>query len=106
MVALLLIVGCAVPAMHVYFNMYKKQDSIARAYEIDHTAHLLHAKIVESLYKNQISFDDLNGTEFPFEDPEALEKLGRLGYSGRFKLTVYHPKKGKPIKRISDPRSP
>lgn len=93
MVALLLIVGCAVPVMHIYYNMFKKQDSMARAYEIDHTAHLLHGKIAERLYKNEYSFDELNGCELVFVDQEIGEDLGRLGYACTFTLQTSEPKK-------------
>lgn len=94
MIAMFLVVVCAVPALEIYTNMYKQQVEAARNYEADHVVHLLHAKIIENMYKNFITFDDiLNGGNHQFEDHEIGKQLRALGYNCNFTLRKTNHKK-------------
>lgn len=74
-----------------------------RHYEVDHLAHQLHAKIVEHLYRNGYTWDELNSKgELPFEDNEVVSELTRLGYNCRFTISIESYKgknSGPPVNR-------
>lgn len=92
MVAVFLILLCATPALQVYTNMYKEQAQIARINQRDHLVHLIHAKIIEQLYKRAIPLDEIiAGVEKPFEDEELQSELNRLKYGASYHLSVLRP---------------
>jgi hypothetical protein len=102
MVAILVLMLCAAPALDIFTRMYIAQERIVRINERDHLARLVQAKIVERLYQNSIALDDFNGQngqKFPFSDPELDSLLAPLAYeaSYQFALKEAHPrKKGAP----------
>lgn len=94
MVAMVLIVLCAAPALKIYTNMYKQQTEIVRNYEADHLVHIVHSKIIERMYKNIISFDDiLMGDERSFEDKDLTSKLKKMGYSCNYTIRKINARK-------------
>lgn len=87
MVAMFLILLCAAPALQIYTNMYKQQTKIMYDYEADHLANLVHAKIVEAIYKNTLSFEDLlNSTPRSVEDGVFSKQLKEIGYKCQFTI--------------------
>ncbi len=96
MVAMVLITLCAAPALKIYTNMYKQQSEILHHYEADHLVHQVHAKIIESMYKQAISFDDiLMGGERAFEDTHLSPQLKKTGYQCHYTLRKIYQRKVK-----------
>ncbi len=92
MVAVFLILLCAAPALRIYTNMYKEQAQVARVNQRDHMVHLIHAKVIEQLYKRTIPLDEiLAGVEKPFEDEELQPELNRLKYEASYHLSILLP---------------
>lgn len=63
LVAVFLIVVCAMPVLHAYISMNQVQFENARIYERDHLVHLVHAKIVEGLYRKKIPLAEIQATK-------------------------------------------
>jgi hypothetical protein len=102
MVAILILMLCAAPALDIFTRMYIAQERIVRINKRDHLARLVQAKVVERLYQNSIAIDDFNdknGQTFPFSDPELDRLLAPLAYEASYRLALKdsHPKtKGAP----------
>lgn len=94
MVAMLLIVSCAIPAIHIYRSMYKQQSEMVRQYEVDHLVHLLYANIIEKMYLNQIPLEDVTAVPMTFGDSQIDSQLSKLGYACFFRLKSEGKKKG------------
>lgn len=96
MVAMILIVLCAGPALKIYTNMYKQQSEIVHDYEADHLVNLVHAKIVEGIYKNTVSFDDLlNCNSHPFDDHNLSGQLKKVGFTCHYTINKIYQRKVK-----------
>jgi len=98
MIAMLLIVTCVAPALHIYMNMYKLETQSMQNYEADHLARLLYVEIVEQLYLNAIPYEDiLNGIDRTVES-SYIDQLNAIGFTAHYKLSKIKQKtvKGKP----------
>ena len=98
MIAMLLIVTCVAPALHIYMNMYKLETQSMQNYEADHLARLLYVEIVEQLYLNAIPYEDiLSGTDRTVESAYT-EQLNAIGFTAHYNLSKMKQKtvKGKP----------
>jgi|GEM_PF-7127073 len=89
MIAMLLIVTCVTPALHIYMNMYRQETQTIHNYKADHIARLLHADITELMYQNAIAFEEiLAGLERPLDDFKNGKKLKNIGFTGYYTLSV------------------
>lgn len=95
MVAIILIVSCALPAMRIFTNMYRQQLSVIQNYELDHLAHSMHAIVTEKLYRNQIPINELNDQLISCDDPDILNQLKSLGYHCAYQINKRCQKKSK-----------
>lgn len=59
MIAVFLVVACALPALNAYVNMNKVQSDQVRLHQRDHLVHLLYSQLVEDLYRNRIQWADI-----------------------------------------------
>lgn len=76
LVAIFLLVVCAAPALKIHVAMYLEQHHILRQNKRDHLVHLVHAAIIEKLYKNEIPFDSLvEKVPFPFKENQVNSKF-------------------------------
>jgi hypothetical protein len=73
MVAIFLIVVCALPVLNAYVGMNKAQFDSARTSQRDHLVHLVHGRIVEELYCNRIPWEEIEHSK-----QEELERLGHV----------------------------
>lgn len=97
LIALFLVASCAVPIMGSYVYIYKEHKSMHQKIEMDHLAHLAHAKVVEDLYKK--GADGMPLKEFlDKEIPVPMQDLNPdliLPYEFVYKLSINSPRKGK-----------
>lgn len=92
MIAMFLVVLCAVPALEIYVGMYKEQAQVVRDYESDHLVHLMHAKIVEQMHQKYITLEDiLRGEKRSFDDPALSAKLKKMGYRASYTFQIEDP---------------
>ena len=99
MIAMLLIVICVAPALHIYTNLYKQETQTAQRYEADHLARLLYVTIIESLYHNEISLDEIqSGIETSLDHSKYGAELKKIGYRGWYCLAKVKEKKVKSAK--------
>lgn len=92
MVAIFLILLCAFPALQVYTNIYKEQSKVLRVNQRDHLARLIHASIIEQLYKRTISLEDILAKKpFKLAEPDLLAVLHQMGYEAFYQLSVLKP---------------
>lgn len=93
MIAVLLLIICAVPALKVFTNVFQEQTRINSAYDRDHLVRLVHAQIVEKMYRNEISLQQvIDGTIQEFRHAELDLTLQRLGYQALYRFHVTYPK--------------
>lgn len=98
MIAFILVALCVLPLISPHVFILKEQKVAIQKIELDHIVNLVYADIIERLYKNEISWSDLN-SERSFPIDEAL--LHRIGWSKpisyhgeyRFRVDKYKPKK-------------
>ncbi|WP_068468576.1 hypothetical protein [Candidatus Protochlamydia phocaeensis] len=94
MVAVFLILLCAIPALQIFTNIYKEQAEVVRINQRDHLAHLIHAKLVELLYKRTIALEEIwEGKQGSFTDPDLQPQLKKLSYDASYAFAVLEPKK-------------
>lgn len=102
MVAIFLIVVCAAPALKIHIALYLEQNHILRENKRDHLVHLVHAAVVEKLYKNEIPIQNILTSQImAFEDNATdsmnsiKQQLDKLYYHCQysFKLDSDKPKK-------------
>jgi Tfp pilus assembly protein PilE len=96
MIALLLIMACAIPMVHSYVHMYKEQRHFVRSSHLDHLAHLIYAHIIEELYQQKISWQDMEGgVERELQHPEMSKLLKKEGAHAKYSLKVKTKKSNK-----------
>lgn len=106
-VAAFILLVCAAPALKVFTNIYIEQQEVVRENQRDHIARLIHADVVEQLYKRTIPLDDLRDRrEREVITPELKALLKKWSYEGTYVFTNVreYKKKGeeKPIKYLVD----
>jgi Tfp pilus assembly major pilin PilA len=93
MVAVFLILLCAVPALEVYTNMYKQQAFVNLAYKKDHLVRLIHSHLVEKLANNEIALEEIfQGREFDVNQTELKKALRKIGYEAHYQFKITFPK--------------
>ncbi len=96
MIAMLLIVTCVAPALHIYMNMYKIETQSKQNYEADHLARLIFASIIEQLYLNAIPLEEIDaGLDRSVEDPKFESKLKAIGFKAHYTITKLNQQKKK-----------
>jgi hypothetical protein len=94
MIAIFLIIVCAVPALKTTINIYKEQAEVVRVNQRDHLVHLIHANLIEKFYKRMIPLDQMKmENEEVFRDQEIVEQLNRLNYAATYKIKMLRPQK-------------
>lgn len=98
MIAIFLIAVCALPILNGYHAMSQVQFESSRRNWRDHLAHLVYGRIMESLYKQTITWQDLvDGRQEKLEKlgqvEDLLQQLQRLSYTCEYQLTVDKSKK-------------
>lgn len=87
MIAMLLILICVIPSFQIYVNINKQQANVIRVNQRDHLVHLIHADLIEKLYKQMISLDQILARfQAPFEGEELKKKLEEIGYEAVYSL--------------------
>ncbi|MCE2982463.1 MAG: hypothetical protein LW832_02740 [Parachlamydia sp.] len=103
LIAIFLIVICALPAMHIFTKIYEGQTKGLRINQRDHLTHLIHAKIVEKLYKQEIPFEEiLAGKQEKFEEASLKGELDKLQYEASYKIKFIDPAKEKKQQEASE----
>lgn len=94
MIAVFLIIMCAVPALNIYVNMYRSQSTANIINQRDHLARLTHARIIEDLYRRQpITFENIiEGASGEIDYPEIKSELDKIGYDAFYKFHVFSHK--------------
>lgn len=99
MLALILITTCAFPCIKIYVNLYREQVNTIKSYERDHLAQMLHAKIMEKLYKRDFFLEDLlqENNVYKIEDitedtEKIVSQLQKLSYTGSYQFIRKKPK--------------
>lgn len=93
MVAIFLIMVCAVPAFKILTQVYQEQAAVVRINQRDHLVHLIHAKVVEQLYKRAIPLSEImEGMHAKFTDTDLQPELERLKYEASYDLSFIEPK--------------
>lgn len=93
MVAVFLILLCAVPSLEIFTNMYKRQAEANISNQKDHLLRLAHASIVEQLYKNEIPINDvIEGRENELNDSTLKNELNKIGYEASYKFSLFSHK--------------
>ena len=98
MIAMFLILLCAVPALKLYVDMYLAQRDTVRIYARDQVAEQIHATLIERFYKNTIALESLlsdHNTEHPLNDPPCEEALKKLGFTCHCTLKITNGQKHK-----------
>ncbi len=90
LVAAFILLICIAPTMHIFTSLYQLQQEIVRENQRDHLSHLIHAKITEMLYKNQIHLpvEKQAKETIELQDREIIDALKKYGYSCRAALIV------------------
>jgi hypothetical protein len=90
MIAIFLIIMCAVPALNIYVNMYRSQSKANIINQRDHLARLTHASIIEDLYKRQIPFESIvAGVEGEMTHSDIKSELDKIGYEAFYRFEVF-----------------
>jgi hypothetical protein len=96
MVAIFLIMVCAVPSFKILTQVYQEQAAVVRINQRDHLVHLIHAKVVEQLYKRAIPLSEImEGVHAKFADPILQPELERLKYEASYDLSFIEPRSEK-----------
>lgn len=77
-----LVALCSLPLIQPHVHMYEQERKAIRELEADHVASLIYADIVETLYENNIDWDQImnKSVKHPIESPE----LSRISYEGYY----------------------
>jgi hypothetical protein len=94
MIAIFLIVTCAIPIIRAYTEMSKIQLEEIRSCQRDHLAHRIHATIVEKLYQNAIPWSEIVKGKVEKLDKlgeleEIVNELRKISYESSYQLTVF-----------------
>lgn len=85
MVAAFIILICAVPALKIFTTIYVEQKEVVRENQRDHIARLIHANMIEQLYKRAIPLEEVLGEgEKPVADPQLQKLLNHWAYQGTY----------------------
>lgn len=94
MVAAFIILICAAPAIRIYTSTFLQQQDILKDNQSDHLSHLIHANIIEKLYKKDIPFQDiLDKKRFSVDSSELQKQLQRFGFDAFYSFERYESKK-------------
>lgn len=92
MIAVFLVVVCALPALNAYLSMNKVQFDQVRLHQRDHLAHLAYGQIVECLYKKMIPWTEVESSQLtkleqlaPLQEIDAQFK--KLSYECEYQLS-------------------
>jgi hypothetical protein len=87
MIAVFLIMICVVPTLEVFTNMYKHEAEANLINQRDHFVRLIHANLIEKMYKNEIPIEDIvQGPQTDFSDHDLNEKMKKIGYSSTYEI--------------------
>lgn len=92
MIALFLILVCAIPVIQTYVRVYKEQKTFNQNVDIDHLASLAHARVIEELYQlgaNGTPLTDLLGKPFYLKDLD--QGFDHLPYEFVYQLSIVKP---------------
>lgn len=97
LIAFMIIVFCLFPIIAPNVAVVKAQKSFSQVVELDHTANLVYADILENLYRNQgISLSDIQERRwFPVEQ----KFLEGLPYTGKYQFEILRRKPPPPAPR-------
>lgn len=94
MIAVFLIMICVVPTFEIFTNMYKHEADANLINQRDHYVRLVHAHLIEKLYKNEIPIEEIaRGFQSDLSDSDLNEKIKKIGYTCSYEI------KGEGIKR-------
>ncbi len=108
MVAVMILLICIVPAMKIMTTVFLEEREIIRKNERDHIAHLIHASVVELLYKRQIHLPLEEGSLSAIAVEEELiqELLFKFRYRSDAVIKIVKieggKKEGKPKKVLAE----
>ncbi|MBA2368498.1 MAG: hypothetical protein H0V82_05680 [Candidatus Protochlamydia sp.] len=103
MVAIFLIMVCAVPSFKILTQVYQEQAAVVRVNQRDHLVHLIHAKVVEQLYKRAIPLSEImEGMHAKFTDSSLQPELDRLKYEASYDLSIIEPRSEKGKKNAKE----
>lgn len=98
MIAIFLVVVCIAPIFRAYVDMNRAQFNTIRLHHRDHLVHLVYGIVMEQLYKQAISWEEILHSR-----PEKLERLNpleevakqfkALSYEATYQLQIEKPKK-------------
>jgi hypothetical protein len=86
MIALALIVLCVFPLLAPYLAMYRAEKDFIRKIDLDHQVNLFYASVLEKLYLNAISWEELMHHQF------LLPKEALLAYEGSYNFNEVAPR--------------
>lgn len=93
MIAMFLILLCAVPTLTLFVDTYLAQKHSMRIYERDRVAEQVHAHIVEQFYKGEMDIESLLSgpvTEHPLGNSDCEAALQKLGFYCKCTLKIIH----------------
>ena len=94
MVAAFIILICAAPALRIYTSTFLQQQDILKVNQSDHLSHLIHANIIEKLYKQEIPFQDiLDKKRLSVDDSELNKELQLFGFEAFYSFQGSDSKK-------------
>lgn len=68
LIAFVLITLCVIPLIYPHIAIYKDQIKFTHKLELDHAVNLMYGKIIEKLYLNTISWNELTHATFPVDE--------------------------------------
>jgi len=87
LISFALIVLCILPLLYPHVYMLRVQKQFVQTVELDHLVNLMYVEVLEKLYTNEISWNDIEGKRvFPI-DSALLQKIGQTSEKSRFPFT-------------------
>lgn len=80
MISFALVVLCALPLIYPHTFILRAQKEFIQEIELDHYVNIHYAELVESLYKNQVSWDVVSGKSTLPLKPPKLPYTGTLRF--------------------------
>lgn len=93
MIAMFLIVVCAVPMIHTFVQIHIEQKASHRVIERNHLVHDIHAKLLEDLYQHRFSWSEIEyKQERELSDSDLVERAKKADYRVLYQFGVDQPK--------------
>lgn len=104
LIAFALVALCALPLIYPHVFILRSEKKFISTVELDHVVNLLYADLLQKLYQNEISWQDIeNGKEISIEDSslEAIHQKEKLLFNGTYKFTKIRQKPPAPAENTA-----